>query len=424
MLRRVLLILLIVGCFQGSALATPIPVIVQLSPLTNINLVAQLLGGTILDSVPGVNTHLLSVPALPILSSLQLSLLGIVSIEVDNSVAIGATPRFGVLTVPGTTPADWYKNQPGMMRIRAGEAQSYSTGAGIVVADLNSSVDVSHPALIGHMTGGYDFVAGRSGYAGTLNQSSSGFLDQSSSGFLDQSSSGFLDQSSSGFLDNSGASLITDAAATMLDGGNPAYSHGTLCAGVIAAVAPNAAIMPLRVFDDNGSTDVFSIVKAIHYARQHGVQVINMSFGLDANYKVVQSAINAAQNANVTIVASAGNANTSVAQYPAAYSGVISVAATDNADHKASFSNYGSSVAVVAPGVNVISAFPGGYYGLASGTSFSAPMVAAEAALIRSLSVTGTRNKIVSSTINVDALNPGYGGKLGSGRIDLVKAVQ
>ena len=416
MLRRVLLVLLIVGCLQGSALAAPIPVIVQLSPLTNITLVAQLLGGTILDSVPGVNTHLLSVPALPILSSLQLSLLGIVSIEVDNSVAIGATPRFAVLTVPGPTPADWYKNQPGMIRIRAGEAQSYSTGAGVVVADLNSSVDVSHPALIGHMTGGYDFVAGRAGYAGALNQSSSGFLDQSSSGFLDQSSSGFLDQSSSGFLD--------DAAATMLDGGNPAYSHGTLCAGVIAAVAPNAAIMPLRVFDDNGSTDVFSIVKAIHYARQHGVQVINMSFGLDANYKVVQSAITAAQNANVTMVASAGNANTSVAQYPAAYSGVISVAATDNADQKASFSNYGSSVALVAPGVNVISAFPGGYYGLASGTSFSAPMVAAEAALIRSLSPNGTRNRIVSSTVNIDALNPGYGGKLGSGRIDLVKAVQ
>jgi subtilisin family serine protease len=419
-----LLILLIVGCFHGSAVAAPIPVIVQLSPLTNVNIVAQLLGGTVLDSIPGVNTHLLSVPALPLLSGLQLSLLGIVSIEVDNSVPIGTSPRFAVLTVPGSTPSDWYKNQPEMIRIRAGEAQSYSTGAGIVVADLNSNVDVSHPALIGHLTGGYDFVSARAGYAGNLNQSSSGFLDQSSSGFLDQSSSGFLDQSSSGFLDNSGASLISDAAATMLDSGNPAYSHGTLCAGVIAAIAPNAAIMPLRVFDDSGSTDVFSIAKAIYYARQHGVQVINMSFGVDGNYSVVQSAITAAQNANVTIVASAGNANTSVAQYPAAYSGVISVAATDNADRKASFSNYGSSVAVVAPGVNVISAFPGGYYGLASGTSFSSPMVAAEAALVRSLSPTGTRTKIVSSTVNIDSLNPGYAGKLGSGRIDLMRAVQ
>jgi subtilisin family serine protease len=419
-----LLILLIAGCLQGSALAAPIPVIVQLSPLTNVNIIAQLLGGTILDSVPGVNTHLLSVPTLPVLSNLQLSLLGIVSIELDKSVPIGPTPRVGVLTVPGPTPADWYKNQPAMVRIRAGEAQTYSTGAGIVVADLNSSVDVSHPALIGHLTAGYDFVAARAGYAGTLNQSSSGFLDQSSSGFLDQSSSGFLDQSSSGFLDNSGASLISDAAATMLDGGNPAYSHGTLCAGVIAAIAPNAAIMPLRVFDDTGSTDVFSIVKAIHYAREHGVQVINMSFGLDGNYKVVQSAITGAQNANVTIVASAGNANTGVAQYPAAYSGVISVAATDNGDRKASFSNYGTWVTVDAPGVNVISAFPGGYYGLASGTSFSAPMVAAEAALIRSLSPTGTRNRIVSSTVNVDLLNPGYVGKLGAGRIDVFGALQ
>jgi subtilisin family serine protease len=411
-----LLILLIAGCLQGSALAAPIPVIVQLSPLTNVNIIAQLLGGTILDSVPGVNTHLLSVPTLPVLSNLQLSLLGIVSIEVDKSVPIGATPRFGVITVPGPTSSDWYKNQPGMMRIRAGEAQTHSTGAGIVVADLNSSVDVSHPALVGHLTAGYDFVVARAGYAGTLNQSSSGFLDQSSSGFLDQSSSGFLD--------NSGASLVSEATAAMLDGGNPAYSHGTMCAGVIAAIAPDAAIMPLRVFDDNGSTDVFSIVKAIHYAREHGVQVMNMSFGLDGNYKAVQSAITAAQNANVTIVASAGNANTSVAQYPAAYSGVISVAAIDNGDRKASFSNYGTWVTVDAPGVNVISTFPGGYYGLASGTSFSAPMVAAEAALIRSLTPTGTRSRIVSSTVDVDALNPTYAGKLGAGRIDVLAAVR
>src|SRR5262245_24924480 len=91
LLRRVFLIVLIAGCLQGSALAAPVPVIVQLSPLTNVNIIAQLLGGNILDSIPGVNTHLLSLPGLPVLSNLQLSLLGIVSIEVDKSVPIGAT---------------------------------------------------------------------------------------------------------------------------------------------------------------------------------------------------------------------------------------------------------------------------------------------------------------------------------------------
>jgi len=402
-------------CLTGQASAA-VPVIVQLGPLTNVNLIAQLLGGTVLDSVPGVNVHLLSLPALPILSQFQLSLLGIVSIEVDKVIEVGFAPRSGVLTVPAQTAPDWYRNQPSMQLIGTSLALNYSTGAGIVIADINAKVDYGHPVLAGHLTSGYDFVDSRAGYASTLNQSSSSFLDQSSSSFLDQSSSSFLDQSSSSFLDQN--------VADLLDNGNPALSHGTLCAGIIAAVAPQSAIMPLRVFDDSGAADVFSITRAVYYAVQNGAQVINMSFGLDSSYKAVQAAVSYALNANVTVVASAGNANTSVAQYPAAYSGVISVAATDNADRKASFSNFGNSVTVVAPGVNIISTFPGGYYAVASGTSFSAPIVAAEAALVRSVKM-GSAKVIISGTAtNVDHLNPGYGGKLGTGRINVLAAVQ
>jgi subtilisin family serine protease len=64
-----------------------------------------------------------------------------------------------ILTVGNTTKFDWYKMQPEMVRINAISAQSYSTGKGIVVADLNSLIDYSHPALAGHLTSGYDFVA-------------------------------------------------------------------------------------------------------------------------------------------------------------------------------------------------------------------------------------------------------------------------
>jgi subtilisin family serine protease len=363
-----------------------------------------------------VNTHLLSVASLPILSGFQLSLLGILSVEVDSILPIGGSLRAGVLTVPASTMPDWYRNQPAIKWIKADSAHAYSTGAGTVVADINSKVDVGHPALAGHLTAGYDFVTARAAYAGSLNQSSSNFLDQSSSNFLDQSSSNFLDQS--------GASFLTQPVADLLDGGNPAIAHGTLCAGIIAVVAPGTAVMPLRVFDDSGSADVFSIVKAIYHASRNGAHVINMSFGMDHSYKSVQSAITYAQNANVTIVASAGNANTGTAQFPAAYGGVIAVAATDASDRKASFSNFGSWVTVDAPGVNIISAFPGGYYALASGTSFSAPMVAAEAALIRSLHASGIRNTIIEATDYIDYLNPGYAGKLGSGRINVLSAVQ
>jgi subtilisin family serine protease len=413
--KRIVFTFLLLVCFSSQVFGA-VPVIVQLTPLTNVNLVAQLLGGSVLDSVPGVNVHLLSLPSLPVLSGLQLSLLGITSIELDKVVSVGFSPRAGVLTAPGSAAADLYRYQPAMLWVDSENARNYSTGRGIVVADLNARVDYGHPALAGHLTAGFDFVESRSAYSGTLNQSSSSFLDQSSSSFLDQSSSSFLDQSSSSFLD--------EGSALQLDSGNPALSHGTFCAGIIAAIAPEAAVMPLRVFDDSGSADIYSITKAIYHATRNGAKVINMSFGVDGSYKVLQAAIAHAQNGSVTIVASAGNANTSVPQYPAAYSNVIAVGATDSADRKASFSNYGSWLTVDAPGVNIISAFPGGYYAMASGTSFSAPMVAAEAALIRSVKTGSVKSIIIGSSVPIDNLNPDYQGKLGAGRINLWFAVR
>ena len=75
-----------------------------------------------------------------------------------------------------------------------------------------------------------------------------------------------------------------------------------------------------------------------------------------------------------------------------------------------------------APGVNILSAYPGGYYAIASGTSFSAPMAAAEAALVLSLNAT-VGNSITTGVVDIDKLNPGYKGLLGTGRIDLLKAL-
>jgi thermitase len=206
--------------------------------------------------------------------------------------------------------------------------------------------------------------------------------------------------------------------------GNPAYSHGTLCAGIIAVVAPDSMIMPLRVFDDTGSADLFTISKAIRYAAQQGAQVINMSFGTLQNSQAIKNSIDFALSRNVVLVASAGNNNTSAPQYPAAYDGVITTAATDLIDRKASFSNYGNYVDVDAPGVNIFSSYPGGSYSVVSGTSFSAPMIAGTAALIRSLPSTGVAGKISAGAINIDSKNPNYAHQLGSGRIDVFQAVK
>mgnify|MGYP003575095401 FL=1 len=117
------------------------------------------------------------------------------------------------------------------------------------------------------------------------------------------------------------------------------------------------------------------------------------------------------------LVASAGNNNTSTPQYPAAYAGVVTVAATGLLDRKAPFSNYGSHVFVDAPGTHIISTLPGGGYGMASGTSFSAPMVAGMAALIRSVRFNDTAGVISQFAVRIDGRNPQHSGQLGYGRV-------
>jgi len=181
--------------------------------------------------------------------------------------------------------------------------------------------------------------------------------------------------------------------------------------------------MPLRVFDDAGQADVVKIARAIRYAARNGANVINLSFGLTQNSNTVAASIDYAVRRGVIVVASAGNNNTSVPQYPAGYPGVLSVAAVNDADRKASFSNYGNTIAVSAPGTNIISAYPGGYFAMGTGTSFASPMVAGEVALILSLK-TNVGNSVTGGVVNIDALNPGYAGQLGSGRMDSYKALK
>ncbi len=197
-----------------------------------------------------------------------------------------------------------------------------------------------------------------------------------------------------------------------------------MVAGILAAVAPDAMIMPLQAFDDHGCGSIYNISKAIKYAVSHGAQVINMSFGIPGGGQTLKNAIKEAIKAGVIVVASAGNENTSAPQFPAAYPDVVAVAATDLNDVKASFSNYGATISVSAPGTNVISAYPGGYYAEFSGTSFAAPMVAGEAALLRSLKTTASNASIDAGVDNIDAANPKYAGQLGTGRINLLKALK
>ncbi len=384
--------------------------VIQLPPNANVNAIAAHAGGAVVGVIPEANQFLLSVPNCSANSDSDIRWA-----ELNASTTLPSNSHARYIVAAPTVAASWYTTQPNFGLVHLSGALTYATGLGVVVADINSWVDYSHPALAGHLTSGYDFVVGRPSGVATLNDSSAGYLDDSSAGYLDQVTITFLNDSSAGYLD--------DSSAGYLDNRGPAYSHGTFVAAILAAVAPGAMIMPLRCFDDNGSSDTFTIAKCIRWAVNHGARVINMSFGTLSNAKVVEAAIAYAQANGVALVASAGNNNTSAPQYPAAYSGVMTTAATTFLDVKASFSNYGPSIVMDVPGVNIISAVPGNLYGIASGTSFSAPIMAGTVADVLSGNVTNVTNQIPSCAVNIDANNPAYSGQLGYGRVDVLKCV-
>ena len=138
--------------------------------------------------------------------------------------------------------------------------------------------------------------------------------------------------------------------------------HGTWVSGVIAAksqdnqglvgVAPNAQILPVRLFGLNGSYSPSAYIEAIGYAADRGADIINLSLGstlpTDGEEEAIADILKA--HPKLVIVAAAGNENSNRVAYPAAYPGVVAVGATNLLGNRAPYSNYGKGLAIVAPG--------------------------------------------------------------------------
>ncbi|MFB7641233.1 S8 family serine peptidase [Peribacillus butanolivorans] len=219
----------------------------------------------------------------------------------------------------------------------------------------------------------------------------------------------------------------------------PVGEHGTHIAGIIAGsanndlggtgVAPNIKIMPINVF--NGKyADTADIIEAIHYAVQQGADIINMSLGETSYSEALNKAVQEAYSKGLLIVAATGNEGDmgkSVQRvYPAAFSHVISVAATDSKDKRTSYSNYHSTVDIAAPGDYILSTLPNNRYGWMSGTSMATPMVAGVAALIWSNEPKLTKYE-VEYRLYDSALDLGTKGKdiyYGNGRVNAKKALE
>ncbi len=223
------------------------------------------------------------------------------------------------------------------------------------------------------------------------------------------------------------------------------YGHGTHVAGIVAAAAdntmgvagvcPGCTILSGKILSDTGMGSSSGLANGINWAVTNGAKVINMSLAVGAS-ATLETAVNNAWNKGVVLVAAAGNGNSQAMMYPAAYPNVIAVGATDNRDVKASFSTYGPWVDVAAPGVSVYSTFPNHKFVLAreynrsmgydigSGTSMSAPVVAAVVALAWSANPTAgnaaIRAKVESTTDTID----GIGTFWAHGRVNADRAVR
>jgi subtilisin family serine protease len=316
----------------------------------------------------------------------------------------------------GTDVLKAYVEQPALYVTRVNEVRTVSTGAATRVAFIDTGVDFDHPALRPWLEPGVDLLGGKGSELDGLSQQMATLIDQQGTSLLDHRFLFVLNQSMASLLDSdSGA----DAFPTE-------FGHGTLVAGVIHVVAPDARIVPIKAFDANGDTTMFTIISAIYRTRELNIDVLNMSFSTEEDSDALRKAIFALQSDGVSVVASAGNdASGSMNLFPASYPGVTGVAATDFDDRLASFSNYGKAVSVSAPGAFLVSTVPGGKYAAAWGTSFSAPMVAGANALVASVQGHGRSvSPIIINTADfIDSLNPGFEKKLGTGRINVKQAL-
>lgn len=203
-----------------------------------------------------------------------------------------------------------------------------------------------------------------------------------------------IDDDGNGYIDDiHGFNFITDKNDSQDD-----HGHGTHCAGTIGAVGNNqigvvgvnhyVKLMPLKFLSASGSGSLENAIKAIQYATKMKVNIMSNSWGGGGFSQALMDAIAQARDAKIMFVAAAGNAsnnNDAKPVYPASYDveNVVAVAAVDNQDKLASFSNYGATkVHMAAPGVKILSTYKGSEYKVMSGTSMACPHVAGAAALI------------------------------------------
>lgn len=299
----------------------------------------------------------------------------------DCAGALYVEPNY-LAQIADTIPNDpSFSLQYGLGRIRAPQGWDLSTGSNsVIVAIVDTGVDLGHPDLVGKFVTGTDIV----------NNDSN---PQDDNGH--------------------GTHVAGIAAAT----GNNSIG--------IAGVSWGARIMPVKVLNSAGNGSYANAAEGIIWATDHGAQIVNLSLGGSTSSSTLEDAINYAYNNGVLVVAAAGNTGGTPVLYPARYSHVIAVAATDSLDHRIASSSYGPEIDLSAPGASIYSTVPGGY-GYKSGTSMASAFVSGLAAVLRGIPGNTSPDTIefqMESTA-LDIESAGWDIYTGAGLIQMDAAIQ
>lgn len=231
-----------------------------------------------------------------------------------------------------------------------------------------------------------------------------------------------------------GYDFINDDAAPIDD-----HGHGTHVAGIAAAalnnaqggagVCPQCAILPVKVLDSGNKGTWGTVASGIYFAVDHGARVINLSLGATSSSRTLEDAVRYAEEHDVLVVASSGNAASSTPYYPAALPYVIAVGATNDSDAQWPLSNMGDHLDLSAPGYRIYSTCynleQNGGYTVMSGTSMASPFVTGLIGLLAGFAPSLTGAEIYDTMITT-ADDLGASGKdaiFGYGRINVYRAL-
>ena len=347
-------------------------------------------------------------------------------IEPNYSAKIDFTPNDTY-----ATPAIQY--YLGLIQAYDGWDLSKSDG-GTVIAIVDSGGDLDHPDLAPNLYKNPDEIPNNN-----IDDDKDGYVDNVNG--WDFIGADTLNIYNSNFIGDNNPQL-------MQPGDNGALGHGVWVAGCasaatnngigIAGVGFNAKLLFTKHTADNQrvkAPDIYSGYAGILYAAQTLTadnvtrKIINASWGSAFRSQIAQDIItHVTLDLGCLVVAAAGNANTNSLNYPSSYDHVLSVAATDSDDVRATFSNYGSTVDVTAPGVSIFTTAYNDAYSSVNGTSFASPITAGAAALVWSKNPTFTPSQVAEqlrvSADNVDAASPAiFKDMLGKGRINIKNAL-